>query len=65
MKVNIKLNIPLRKFPAGKILSLEADSVGTLKDKYWARRAKDALVDKCIEFLPDENKHKNKKSGDK
>lgn len=63
MKVNIKLNMPLRKFPAGTILSLDADSVGNLKDRYWSRRANDSLVDNCIEFLPDQNK--KKKSGDK
>ena len=63
MRVKLKLNKPLKGLPAGHTLTLEADICGNVKDKYWSRRVKDSLSDKCVEFLPDESKKKN--SGDK
>jgi len=63
MKVKLKLNQPLKNLPAGHILRLETDVCGSVKDKYWSRRIKDALHDNCVEFLPDDIK--KKKAGDK
>ena len=43
-----KLNVPLKGFSAGKIISLECDEEGTPYNLYWFRRFKDSKVDNCI-----------------
>lgn len=71
MKVKLKLNVDLRGAKAGTVLRLDADSLGNLTDKYWSRRLKDSISDKCVELFVEPEKVKpsdeikKKKTGDK
>lgn len=53
-KLKIKLNTPLRGFPANMELNIKTDSQGTPKDAYWRRRLKDSKKDNCIEVIKED-----------
>lgn len=57
-KITIRLNVPLKTYPAGYILVIDADDEGTPLDNYWYRRFKDAPIDNCITVLENNNKKK-------
>lgn len=53
-KMKIKLNRPLRGYPAGIKMKIKTDSQGTPKDLYWRRRLKDSKTDNCIEVMKED-----------
>ena len=47
----LKLNAPLRGYPAGTEVKIKVDSQGTPVERYWRDRLNDAEKDKCVEFV--------------
>tara|TARA_R110000851_G_scaffold31113_4_gene84432 strand:- start:1569 stop:1799 length:231 start_codon:yes stop_codon:yes gene_type:complete len=50
-KQKIKLNAPLKGFPAGHRLEIDTDKDGVALSRYWRDRIKDAEIDGCIELI--------------
>ena len=68
IKKKLKLNAPLRGYPAGTVLPITVDNKGVPTERYWRDRLKDAKKDKCVEFVGSEKKTTPPKSttgGDK
>lgn len=61
MMKEFKLNVPLRGFPAGKIITLECDNKGEPLNMYWFRRFRDSKNDFCLAAV---NKEVSKKAKD-
>ena len=53
--MKIKINKPLRGFPAGYKLKIKTDKNGVPLDRYWRDRFKDAPIDGCIEEIKEED----------
>ena len=53
-KMKIKLNKPLRGYPAGVKVRIDTDGQGTPLELYWRRRLKDSKTDNCIEVMKEE-----------
>ena len=47
----IKLNTPLRGYPADTVLPIKVDNDGVPKERYWRDRLADSKTDGCIEFV--------------
>jgi len=54
-KIQVKLNMPLQGFAVGRIINLEVDENGTVKDYFWRRRLQDSVIDNCVEIVEDKN----------
>lgn len=62
MLQQFKLNVPLRGFKAGHLITLACDEAGTPIDLYWFKRFQEAVTDNCIERV--KPKLKDKKDAD-
>lgn len=61
MKINLKLNVPLRGHAEGMIITTEADENGVPLDRYWRARLNDAAVDNCVSVVTDKKNNKEVK----
>ena len=61
MKKEFILNVALRGFKKGKILSLECNEEGIPIDSYWYRRFRDSKVDACISQVLKNSRKEEKK----
>lgn len=56
----LKLNAPLRGFPAGSVIPIRMTG-GVPADPYWRDRFRDARTDRCVEIVKENKSRKSQK----
>ena len=51
MRRQIKVNKSFAGHLAGKIIDLECDDRGNIKDQFWGARMRESKIDGCVEFV--------------
>lgn len=53
--MKIKLNMPLRGYPKGKVLDFSLP--GHTCDRFWVNRIKDSAIDNCVSVITETKEH--------
>lgn len=59
--ITLRINKPMLNKKPGDLIKIKVDREGNLKDSFYARRLKDAVLDNCVEIIETTNDKKIKK----